>query len=161
MYVNFNTLPQNSRIWIYQADREFTQGEVDLLQENAIAFIEEWTRHGAALKGSFVLKYNRFLVLAVDESFANASGCSIDASVRFVKQMETLFSMDLMNKLNVTYKEGQTIHLVNLSTFQEYAKVQKINSETIVFNNMVQTKGDLESLWEVPAQQSWHRRFVS
>jgi hypothetical protein len=161
MYVNFNTLPQNSRIWIYQADREFTRIEVDLLQENAIAFIEEWTRHGAALKGSFALKYNRFLILAVDESFANASGCSIDASVRFVKQMETLFSMDLMNKLNVTYKEGQTIHLVNLSTFQEYAKVQKITSETIVFNNMVQTKGDLESLWEVPAQQSWHRRFVS
>ena len=53
MYVNFNTLPQNSRIWIYQADREFTRVEVDLLQENAIAFIEEWTRHGAALKGSF------------------------------------------------------------------------------------------------------------
>jgi hypothetical protein len=161
MYVNFNTLPQNSRIWIYQADREFTRIEVDLLQENAIAFIEEWTRHGAALKGSFVLKYNRFLVLAVDESFANASGCSIDASVRFVKQMETLFSIDLMNKLNVTYKEGQTIRLVNLSAFQEFAKVQKITSETIVFNNMVQTKGDLESLWEVPAQQSWHRRFVS
>jgi len=161
MYVNFNTLPQNSRIWIYQADREFTRVEVDLLQENAIAFIEEWTRHGAALKGSFSLKYNRFLILAVDESFANASGCSIDASVRFVKQMETLFSMDLMNKLNVTYKEGQTIRLVNLSTFQEYAKIQKITSETIVFNNMVQTKGDLESLWEVPAQQSWHRRFVS
>lgn len=161
MYTNFNALPQNSRIWIYQADREFTREEVDLLRENAIAFIEEWTRHGAALKGSFALKYNRFLVLAVDESFANASGCSIDASVRFVKQMETLFSMDLMNKLNVTYKEGQTIRLVNLSTFQEYAKVQKITSETIVFNNMVQTKGDLESLWEVPAQQSWHRRFVS
>jgi hypothetical protein len=161
MYVNFNTLPQNSRIWIYQADREFTRVEVDLLQENAIAFIEEWTRHGAALKGSFALKYNRFLILAVDESFANASGCSIDASVRFVKQMETLFSIDLMNKLNVTYKEGQTIRLVNLSAFQEFAKVQKITSETIVFNNMVQTKGDLESLWEVPAQQSWHRRFVS
>lgn len=161
MYTNFNALPQNSRIWIYQADREFTREEVDLLRENAIAFIEEWTRHGAALKGSFALKYNRFLVLAVDESYANASGCSIDASVRFVKQMETLFSMDLMNKLNVTYKEGQTIRLVNLSTFQEYAKVQKITSETIVFNNMVQTKGDLESLWEVPAQQSWHRRFVS
>jgi hypothetical protein len=161
MYVNFNTLPQNSRIWIYQADREFTRIEVDLLQENAIAFIEEWTRHGAALKGSFALKYNRFLILAVDESFANASGCSIDASVRFVKQMETLFSIDLMNKLNVTYKEGQTIRLVNLSVFQEFAKVQKITSETIVFNNMVQTKGDLESLWEVPAQQSWHRRFVS
>ena len=137
MYTNFNTLPQNSRIWIYQADREFTRVEVDLLQENAIAFIEEWTRHGAALKGSFALKYNRFLVLAVDESFANASGCSIDASVRFVKQMEKLFSVDLMNKLNVTYKEGQTIRLVNLSTFQEYAKIQKITSETIVFNNMV------------------------
>jgi hypothetical protein len=161
MYVNFNTLPQNSRIWIYQADREFTRVEVDLLQENAIAFIEEWTRHGAALKGSFALKYNRFLILAVDESFANASGCSIDASVRFVKQMETLFSIDLMNKLNVTYKEGQTIRLVNLSVFQEFANVQKITSETIVFNNMVQTKGDLESLWEVPAQKSWHRRFVS
>ena len=161
MYTSFNTLPKNARIWIYQADREFTRGEVDLLQEKTLAFIEEWTRHGAALKGSFSLKYNRFLVLAVDESFANASGCSIDASVRFVKQMETLFSVDLMNKLNVTYKEGHTIRLVNLSAFQEFAKVQKITSDTIVFNNMVETKGDLETLWEVPVQRSWHRRFVS
>ena len=59
--------------------------EVEFISEKAEAFINQWTRHGDDLKGSFTIKYNQFLVLAVDESFNNVSGCSIDSSVRFVQ----------------------------------------------------------------------------
>ena len=160
MFTTYNNLPNNSRVWLYQADRAFTQEEVELIKVKAIDFIEQWTRHGDNLKGSFTIKYNQFLIIAVDESFNNVSGCSIDASVRFVQQLEQELQIDLMNKMNVSFKDGDNINIVKLSDFQQFAKAQKITKETIVFNNMVQTKGEVETNWEVPAQQSWHQRFL-
>jgi len=160
MLVDYNTLPDSSRIWVYQSNRKFTDKEIATVNEQAAEFINAWTRHGDDLKGSFTRKYNQFIVLAVDESFANASGCSIDASVRFIKKMEVLFSIDLMNKLNISFKDGENINIVSLADFQKYAKEGKVTSQTIVFNNMVQTKEDVETKWEVPASESWHQRFV-
>ncbi len=161
MFTEYNKLPNNSRVWVYQADRVFTTEEVAHISSKAIEFIEQWTRHGDNLKGSFTIKYNQFLVIAVDESFNNVSGCSIDASVRFIQQLENELKIDLMDKMNVSFKDGDNINIVKLADFQQFAKAQKITSETIVFNNMVQTKGEVESSWEVPASQSWHNRFLA
>lgn len=160
MFTAYKNLPNNSRVWIYQADRAFTNAEIAFISEKAEDFINQWTRHGDDLKGSFTIKYNQFLVLAVDESFNNVSGCSIDSSVRFIQALEKELQLDLMNKMNVTFKDRNNINLVKLSDFQRFAKEQKVTSETIVFNNIVQTKQDLENNWEVPAKESWHKRFL-
>ncbi len=160
MFTEYKYLPNNSRVWIYQSDREFTQKEIEFISGKAEEFINSWTRHGDNLKGSFTIKYNQFLVLAVDESFNNVSGCSIDSSVRFIQQLENELQLDLMNKMNITFKDGDTINLVKLSDFQKFAKEKKITQETVVFNNMVNTKQDFENNWEVPVKQSWHKRFL-
>ena len=160
MFTEYHNLPNNSRVWLYQSDRVFTAQEVGFISEKATEFIEQWTRHGDNLKGSFTIKYNQFLVLAVDESFNNVSGCSIDASVRFVKELEKSLQIDLMDKMKVSFKDGDNINIVKLTDFQQFAKDQKITAETIVFNNMVQTKEDVENNWEVPASKSWHNRFI-
>ncbi|UTD14730.1 ABC transporter ATPase [Tenacibaculum mesophilum] len=160
MFTEYKELPQNARVWVYQSNREFTQEEVELISAKALLFIDNWTRHGDDLKGSFTIKYNQFLVLAVDEGFNNVSGCSIDASVRFIKELEKELELDLMNKMNVSFKDGDNINIVKLPEFQNFAKEQKITAKTVVFNNMVNTKEDFETKWEVPASQSWHARFL-
>jgi hypothetical protein len=160
MFTEYKNLPNNSRVWIYQADREFTDTEMDFIASKAEDFINQWTRHGDDLKGSFTFKYNQFLVLAVDESFNNVSGCSIDSSVRFVQALEKELNLDLMNKMNITFKDNDRINLVKLSDFQRFAKEQKVTSDTIVFNNMVNTKEAFENNWEIPVKESWHKRFL-
>lgn len=160
MYTPYKNLPNNSRVWIYQSNREFTEKELEFISTKAEEFINSWTRHGDDLKGSFTIKYNQFLVLAVDESFNNVSGCSIDASVHFIQALEKELQLNLMDKMNVTFKNGNHINLVRLSDFQKFAKEHKITQETIVFNNMVATKEDFENSWEVPAKDSWHKRFL-
>jgi hypothetical protein len=160
MYTPYKNLPNNSRVWIYQSNREFTEKEIAFISTKAEEFINSWTRHGDDLKGSFTIKYNQFLVLAVDESFNNVSGCSIDASVHFIQALEKELQLNLMDKMNVTFKNGNHINLVRLSDFQKFAKEHKITQETIVFNNMVATKEDFENSWEVPAKDSWHKRFL-
>jgi len=160
MFVEYKELPNNSRVWVYQSNREFTQEEIEFISKNAQQFIEQWTRHGSDLKGSFTIKYNQFLVLAVDEGFNNVSGCSIDASVHFVQELQKALQVDLLDKMNISFKVGEHINVVKMNAFKEFAKQQKINAETVVFNNMVATKEELEARWEIPAEQSWHKRFL-
>ena len=102
MLVDFNILPEDARIWIYQSNRELTSKEVSEVSSKLTDFVNGWKRHGEDLKASFTLKYNQFIILGVDKSFNDVSGCSIDASVHIVKLLEQEFELDLMNKLNVS-----------------------------------------------------------
>ena len=161
MLVDFNDLPDSSRIWVYQADRSFTDIEVEQVSDKLAEFVQNWKRHGDDLKASFQIKYNQFIVLAVDENFNNVSGCSIDASVHIIQELQKDFEVDLLNKMNVSFKDGKNINTVSMKQFREFAKLDKINSNTIVFNNMVTSKVDFETAWEVEADQSWHARLLN
>lgn len=159
MFVEFDKMPDTSRIWIYQSNREFSSEEVNVITLNAKNFIENWTRHGDDLKGSFTIVYNRFVIIAVDENFANVSGCSIDASVRFIQQIQSELNVDLLNKLHIAFKTNDDVNSVSLNDFRSFIASDKITQDTIVFNNLVNTKADFESKWEVPAKESWHQRL--
>ena len=159
MFVEFQKMPGSSRIWIYQSNREFSGEEVNVITLNTKNFVDNWTRHGDDLKGAFTIVYNRFVVIAVDENFANVSGCSIDASVRFIKQLQSELNVDLLNKLNIAFKTNDDVNSVSLNDFRSFIANDKITQDTIVFNNLVETKADFESKWEVPAKESWHQRL--
>jgi hypothetical protein len=160
MFVDFESLDNSARIWVYQSNREFLANEMVIIKTKVENFLQNWVRHGDDLKASYTIVYNQFIVLAVDENFNNVSGCSIDASVNLIKQLEKEFSIDLTNKLNISFKDNDNINVVPLADFQKFAKQEKITPKTIVFNNMVTTKGDFNLKWEVEAKDSWHQRFL-
>lgn len=160
MLADFNTLPDDSRVWIYQANRSFSEQELLEIQNDLNAFLENWTAHGKDLKAGFEIKYNRFLVIALDQSGQSATGCSIDASVHFIQQLEKKYKVELLDKMNVSFKQGEFIAYKTLLDFKAMAMQKSISKNTIVFNNLVATKGEYLEHWEVPASESWHARFV-
>jgi len=159
MYVPFETLPEESRIWIYQSNRKFSEEEVTEIEESLKAFLESWAAHGAALEASYQLKYNRFIIIAINQEVQAATGCSIDASVQFIQALEQKFSVDLLDKMNVTFKLGEHIAYKTLIDFKKMAKEKAVSANTVVFNNLVNTVGEWQDYWEVPAGESWHSRF--
>ncbi|HSD15279.1 MAG TPA: hypothetical protein VLB74_11580 [Flavobacterium sp.] len=159
MYVDFNTLPEESKIWIYQSNRKFSEEELAEIESSLKNFIEEWTAHGSGLHASFVTRYNRFIVLAIDQTIRAATGCSIDASVSFIQSLEKKYEVDLLDKMNVTFKLGDHIAYKPLIDFKKMAKEKAVSENTIVFNNLVNTIGEWQDFWEVPAKESWHNRF--
>ncbi|MDY7395193.1 ABC transporter ATPase [Aureibaculum sp. 2210JD6-5] len=161
MYVDFNALPNTSRVWVYQADRTLTEPEVKQISEYLRNFVNSWKRHGDDLTASYKIEYNQFIILAVDEDQNGVSGCSIDSSVHIIKEIEKAFDVDLLNKMKVSFKDGSNINTVNLSDFKKYAAQNKINADTIVFNNMINSKAELQSAWEVEASKSWHAKFLN
>lgn len=159
MYVPFETLPEESRIWIYQSNRKFSEEEITEIEESLKAFLESWAAHGAALEASYQLKYNRFIIIAINQEVQAATGCSIDASVQFIQALEQKFSVDLLDKMNVTFKLGEHIAYKTLIDFKKMAKEKAVSANTVVFNNLVNTVGEWQDYWEVPAGESWHSRF--
>ena len=161
MFVPFENLPETSRVWIYQANRSFTDFEVEEIENRLQKFIEQWTAHGADLKASFELRYKRFIVISLDQQMNAASGCSIDASVQFIQQLEKDYNVELLDRMNVSYKQGDFIAYKTLTDFRKMAKDKAVSPKTIVFNNLVNNKAEYLEDWEVPASESWHKRFLN
>ena len=161
MLVPFESLADSSRVWIYQANRSFTEEEIQEISNKLDVFIEKWTAHGADLKASYEIKYKRFVTIALDQQLNAASGCSIDASVQFIQQLEQEYNVDLLDKMNVSYKQGDFIAYKSLTDFRRMVKQKAVSSNTIVFNNLVNNKAEYLSDWEVPASESWHKRFMN
>jgi len=139
MYIPFENLPEQSRIWIYPSNRKFSDDEVTEIEKDLTEFLNNWSAHGSALEASYQIRYHRFIILAINQEIHTATGCSIDASVSFIQSLEQKYNVDLLDKMNVTYKQGEFITHKTLLEFKKLAKDKAVSGNTIVFNNLVNT----------------------
>ena len=159
MYIPFENLPQESKIWIYQSNRKFSDAEFAAIEIDLKLFLESWEAHGTVLESSFELRYNRFIILAVNQEMQTATGCSIDKSVQFIQNLEKKYDVELLDKMNVTFKLGDHLAHKTLMDFKKMAKDKAVTENTIVFNNLINTIEEYKDSWEVAAMDSWHSRF--
>ena len=160
MFVPFTSLAPTSRIWIFQANRPFTGEELKLVENRLHQFTEDWAAHGVPLKTSFTVKFDQFIILAADDTHESPSGCSIDSSVRVLKDLENVFSIQLFERDNVAFNPGNQIILVPLRELKQKFEEGILNEETLAFNNLVSTKCEFEKSWMVPVGQTWMKRYI-
>ena len=151
---SFKEMPLHSRVWIYQSNREFSTSEVRLIKNKSEEFVKQWTSHDQLMKTSIEIFHNHFIVVCVDENTAPASGCGIDKSVKFIQQLEKDFSLSLIDRMNVACRKDGKIFISSIS------ELKNLNN-AIVFNNLVQTKEELEKNWEIPIEKSWHKQLLT
>lgn len=161
MFIPFENLPEDSRVWIYQSNRKFSDVELAEIESELILFVEKWAAHGNELEASYLLKYNRFIILAVNQEIQQVTGCAIDSSVSFIQNLEQKYQVELLDKMNVTFRNGEYIAHKSLLDFKKMAKEKAVTSNTIVFNNLVNNIEEFNENWEVPAGDSWHSRFFN
>lgn len=152
---------ENTKLWIYQADRKFTPTEILNISNLLGEFTSTWQAHGQNLSAGFEIRYSLFIILWVDENLANASGCSIDSSVRIIKEIEQKYGVDLFNRFNMAWKEEGKVNVAKRQEFEQMVLEGTIQNETIVFNNMVTSGVDFENKWEVTFSESWHAKVFA
>ena len=156
----FTELPPQTRIWIYQSNREIPSEMYPVVKDVLKRFAESWTSHNKQLHAYVDLLLNRFLILAVDESQAGASGCSIDTSVRFIQQLGEQLKVDFFDRLTFAWLENGEVKTATQEAFSQLFSEGKINNDTLVFDNLVNNKADFERGWIKPLGKSWHKRMV-
>jgi hypothetical protein len=153
----FQQLPAHARLWIFAAERPLTTRERDYILLAVDQFLDQWQAHGHPLTSARDLRYDRFLFIGVDESSAGASGCSVDALLRDIKQVEATLGLALIDHGPVLFRDGDAIVRLPRDEFAERVRAGAVTPDTIVFNNTLTRVGDLEAnRWEAPASQSWH-----
>ena len=153
--LNSNFHP-NSRVWVYQCSRLFTLSESFEIEDLLKEFTTQWKSHGTPVKGEAHLFFGQFIVLLADESaFGGVSGCSTDSSVRLIKDIEQRFTVNMFDRTTLAFVIKDKIQLLPLSQLQYALENGFINADTLYFNNLVQTKQELETKWIVPVRDSW------
>jgi hypothetical protein len=156
-----NNFHADSRVWVYQSSRLFTLSEaleIELMLKN---FSAEWKSHGVPVKGAGYLFFGQFIVLMADETATGVSGCSTDSSVRLIKSIEQSFGVNMFDRLNLAFIIKDKVQLLPMAQLQYAYDNQFINAGTLYFNNLVQTKEELEEKWLVPLKESWLSKRIS
>ena len=159
MIVNFKSLNKNSRVWIFQSLDFIDDRLVELIKEKISLFLNEWKSHQKDFKSSFEIRYNTFIIVAADESNL-VSGCSIDSLVNFIKELESLFDLQLTDKLHIKYIFNDEIQTKHLNDFKILCQSLEKNQELIVFNNLVKNIFELNHNWNVDIRESWHKKYL-
>ena len=160
MLTTYESLSDSTRVWIYQSSRPFSAAELETLLPQLHQFTQQWVSHNQDLKAFAEVYHERFIVLMVDESQAGASGCSIDKSVYYMKQLEAEYQINLFDRLTFSFKDGDEIRMAPKEEFAALYREGKINDRTLVFDNLVKNKSEFESRWMIPLEESWHKRMV-
>ncbi len=159
MYVPFDSLEDSARVWIYQSGRKLTEAEKKTISETLSSFTQQWVAHGNPLKTSFKILHDQFIVLAADENFEQASGCSIDGAVRTIQQIDREYELNLFDRTKVAFFKDQ-IEIVSQNDLLKSRKQGVWQHDTLTFNNVLSTKGELNTNWIAPASKTWLKRYL-
>ena len=161
--IPFDQLPDRSHLWAFAASRPLTDQEAAPFLSATDEFLTRWTAHKVPLATSRELRHGQFLFVAVDEEFAGASGCSIDALVRYVRGAERKLELRLTDNSRVWFRNASgAVECVSRDEFQQLADKGVVGEDTVVFDITIGTVGALRAgNWEVPAKRSWHARAFS
>jgi hypothetical protein len=151
----------SSRVWVYQSNRLFSLSEAFEIEDLIGQFTAEWKSHGADVEAYGNLFFGQFVVLIADETKAGVSGCSTDSSVRFMKSLGEKYSVDFFNRTNLAFVVKEKIQVLPMNQLSYAAQNNFITGDTLYFNNLVQTKKELEESWMIPVKDSWLAKKLS
>lgn len=150
----------NERIWVYTLNKELLSEQLSDLRNRCQNFVSGWTAHDVSLDASYEIYKNRFLIFKVNEDKYNASGCSIDKQLRFVKELEQAFSVELLNRLLVAYEKNDEVIIVKQSQIAELLASKEINENTLIFNNTITQSSDLATNWKQALHKTWLSKYL-
>ncbi len=158
MNLPFESLSPESRIWIYQSERAFSAAEQESMSITIEQFLNTWSSHGSEMISGFAFKHQRFIIISIDESLTDASGCSIDKLVHFMQNLGNNFQLNLIDR-SIAYVENEEIKICQFSQIKNLVGAGTINQDTPIFNTFITTKGELATKWVVKASETWTAKY--
>jgi len=161
MFVEFDEMTENSRVWVYQNDQKLDNNLTKVVESHGRDFCENWEAHGKPLKSSVKVLHNQFIVVAVDETYNMVTGCSIDKSVDLVRKLEGSLGLSLFDRTKIAFLKDDEVFTKPMNNIKSEISAGVIDKNTVTFNNLVQNLGELKEKWLVPVGDSWLKRYFA
>lgn len=160
--VEFEKLPNASRIWIFPSSRKFYSKELEALNNKLKTFLLNWIQpvNTQKLDCAYQLLHNRFIIIGADDTDFNLTSEMHHKLSAFILSLEKEYQGSLLDKINVCFKQGEYVQYTDIQSFQKLIKNKSVSKKTLVFDNLIQTKSDLTNHWEINIMDSWLSRFI-
>ncbi|WMJ72516.1 hypothetical protein RCC89_04980 [Cytophagaceae bacterium ABcell3] len=159
MKVSFEDLSPESIVWIYQAERVLNNEEQKTVMARMDDFFSSWQSHNEDVEAAGKIFYDRFVVIGA-ESGEHVSGCGIDKSIHFIKELEKELNIKLMDRSFVIYGTEKEFSQTTLQEIKKLVSEEKVSSDIKIFNNTITKKKELENKWQIPLKESWLSKYI-
>ena len=160
MFVDYTEISEDAKVWIYPSNRKFYPAEILEIEQKIKTFVENWKKEDENFKVSYQFLYNRFIVLIADDENATVTNTDIDTSVSFILELQETYKVDMLDKMNVCFKQGEFVQYKELKDFKKLVKNRAVTAKTIIFDNLITNNHDFKNFWEIPIEESWYNRFL-
>ena len=160
MIIDFNSIPETAKIWVFPANRKFYAQELPEITAKIEQFLTDWENENQLISAAYVIKYDRFIIVTANDSEQSLSLESQDQLANFIQSLESSYGLILMDRINVCYKQGEFVQYKTLPDFKKMIKDKSVSQNTMVFNSMINLKEELEFGFEINIMDSWLGRFV-
>ncbi|MFQ3180563.1 MAG: hypothetical protein ACI9Z4_000144 [Polaribacter sp.] len=160
MFVDYSALPEDAKVWVYPSSRKFYPTEIEEIEQKIKTFVENWKADDENFKASYQFLQNRFIIFVADVSETTITNLDIDASVSFILELQETYKVELLDKMNACFKQGEFVQYKELKDFKKLVKNKAVTGKTIIFDNLINNKEDLENFWEISIENSWYNRFL-
>lgn len=155
MLIDFTKFPETAKLWIFPSNRKFYNTEILTLTKKIETFLSCWPTNNSAIETSYLLKYERFIIIGVHETTSKLTSQMHDELSQFIQELEKEFEIILFDRINICFKQGEFVQYKEIKDFKKLIKNNGVSEKTIVFNNVISTKMEFEENWEIPLSESW------
>jgi hypothetical protein len=145
---------------VYPSSRKFYPNEIEVIEEKIKKFIESWKSDDTSFKASYKFLNNRFIILTADDIATELSNADIDTSISFILSLQETHEVALLDRMNICFKQGEHVQYKDLKDFKKLLKNKALTGKSVIFDNLVNTKQDFDSFWEITIEESWYNRFL-
>ena len=160
MFIEYENVSSEAKVWIYPSNRKFYPKEIEDVTQKIQSFIDGWKNDDEEFTASFQFLYNRFVIFFADDKNESLTTSDINEQVHFILALQQDYEIELLDKMNVCFKQGEHVQYKDLKEFKKLIKSRAVSEKTILFDNLVTTKEEFENYWEVPISESWYNRFL-
>lgn len=157
MLTNFDQLEANAKVFLYPSSKKFHPELLSTITTKVNDFVTKWCDSNN-IDAGFDIKYQRFIIIAINNTKPITTSI-IDELVSFIFKLQLEHEIELLDKLNVCFKQGEYVQYKDVKEFKKLIKNKGVNKSTIVFDNLINTKHELETDWELPAEDTWYNRM--
>ena len=160
MFVDYESITDDAKVWIYPSSRKFYKTEIEAIESAIKTFIDDWKKEDDDFKASYKFLYDRFIVFFADDEKSPLTNTAIDASVSFILKLQETYNVQLLDKMNVCFKQGEFVQYKELKDFKKLVKNKAVTAKTIIFDNLITNNHDFKNFWEITIEDSWYNRFL-
>ena len=154
MLVDFDIMPDESRTWVYASEHRLTNKQQDYILKSIYDHLKGWEAHNIPLTAGVKIIENHFIIVALDGSKNEASGCSIDTIQNKIQQIESKLSISLLNRLNIFCIIDYAIVCIPSINLRK-----NVNKDTLFYDLTIESKSQIHSFLK-PISDGWCAKLV-